>query len=420
MPSRFMTRLIVLVLFTATLWSNPLLALGLKQDTTIHSNLKAIIDSTRNSRSDTTSIFVADSTAIMLNDSTTLIIGDSTYYALGDSTYYALGDSTETSLHNPIKIVEVVGGILPVIEERELDRNYFSKDSIKAREAEIRRPYSALAMERNPIFKDTLSVQQLTLYSIGLPGFGQLYNKQAYKIPILYSVAGGFAAYGIVSNNKYSEAKQLYNDVVGTSASDDLINTRRQTMDKYNSQRTAMFAGATLTYMYFLSDGIVNYKGDIHPTRKATILAALFPGAGQLYNEKYWKLPVVYGGFATFAYILSYNSRGYQRYKLAYDLLTDGDDSTVDEFGGYYSETQLQNTRNSFRRYRDLGIILVAGFYLLQIVDAHVDAYLARYDISNDLAMSVEPTIIGQSTNSILNRTTPTVTGYGMGLKIKF
>ncbi|MEG1649483.1 MAG: DUF5683 domain-containing protein, partial [Rikenellaceae bacterium] len=225
------------------------------------------------------------------------------------------------------------------------------------------------------------------------------------------------AAYGVVASHKYKDAKTLYNTAIQSSLSPEEILSRRTEMNKYKTQKSIMIAGAAITYMYFLSDAIVNYKGEVHPTRKATMLAALFPGAGQLYNKKYWKLPIIYGGFATFAYVIDYNNRGYTRFKTAYELLTDGNDATKDEFDGKYSASQLQNTRDSYRRYRDLGLILTAGFYILQIIDAHVDAYLARYDVSDNLAIRVEPTY------EEAPRLTKRSTGggiMGVGMKFKF
>ncbi|MFI3322326.1 MAG: DUF5683 domain-containing protein [Rikenellaceae bacterium] len=315
----------------------------------------------------------------------------------------------------------ISGGVMPIIKERSLDEFFVPKvDTIEEKKVEIRRPFSELAMQRSPIFeKDTIAVKRLTMLSMVAPGLGQLYNNQYIKIPILYATVGSFATLGAIASGKHKDAKAAYEEAVYSGADDDVVTALTLEKDRYNTQKTVYIAGAALSYMYFLSDGIVNYKGDIHPTRKATLLSALFPGAGQLYNGKYWKLPIVYGGFVTFGYVINFNNRGYQRYKLAYDLLADGDDSTVDEFGGYYSETVLKNTRDSFRRYRDLGIIMTVGFYVLQIVDAHVDAYLNRYDISDDLAINIEPTTIepmkmgrgGSASGS---------SGYGIGLKIKF
>ena len=93
------------------------------------------------------------------------------------------------------------------------------------------------------------------------------------------------------------------------------------------------------------------------------------------------------------AYMIDWNNRGYKRFKLAYDLVTDNNELTVDEFNGRYSADFLRNLRNNYRRNRDLCIILTGAFYLLNIIDAHVDAQLKDYDISDDLAVTVEPVI---------------------------
>ena len=111
-------------------------------------------------------------------------------------------------------------------------------------------------------------------------------------------------------------------------------------------------------------------------------------------------MPIVLGGFATTIYCIDWNNRGYQRFKKAYRLRADYDanpeaypNGSQDEFGGRYSGTFLKNLRNSYRRNRDLCIILTAGLYVLQIVDAHVDAHLRDYDISDDLSVDINPTI---------------------------
>lgn len=331
-----------------------------------------------------------------------------------------LPDSVKNdSLKFSVDTVRVVGGVFPLIQEKYLERKYFGKDdSLAVKKVKIERPFSPLALQRSPIFKkDTVSFSKLSMLSVIAPGFGQLYNKQYWKIPVLYAGVGGFAAYGVIASNKYKDAKILYNKALFEGMPQEQINSYRAEMDKYKTQKSIMIAGAALTYMYFLSDAVINYKGEVHPTRKATLLAVMFPGAGQVYNKKYWKLPIIYGGFATFAYVVNYNNTGYQRFKLAYELLTDGNDATKDEFNGYYTASQLQNTRDSYRRYRDLGLILTAGFYLLQIIDAHVDAYLARYDVSDNLAIRVEPTY--EEAPRLSKR--PTGGGImGIGMKLKF
>ena len=132
-------------------------------------------------------------------------------------------------------------------------------------------------------------------------------------------------------------------------------------------------------------------------------------------------MPIVVGGFATTVYCIDWNNRGYQRFKKAYRLRYDFDQNpdkypngSQDEFNGRYSATFLKNLRDSYRRNRDLCIILTAGLYVLQIVDAHVDAHLRDYDISNDLAINVQPMI---NYNPAFG---PGSASFGMNLNITF
>ena len=122
----------------------------------------------------------------------------------------------------------------------------------------------------------------------------------------------------------------------------------------------------------------------------------------------------------TMGYIIDWNNRGYQRFKLAYDLVTDGDDATVDEFNGRYDESFLQNLKNQYRRNRDLSIIGMVGVYLLNIMDAHIDAHMQDYDISDDLTLKVEPAL--QSNYAYWGQEMGTGYGksYGVSLKLKF
>ena len=139
-----------------------------------------------------------------------------------------------------------------------------------------------------------------------------------------------------------------------------------------------------------------------NPT-KATWLAVVFPGGGQIYNRKYWKLPIIYGGFAGCAYALSWNGKMYKDYSQAYLDIMDSNPNTKSYEdllppNAQYNEEQLKNTlkrrKDSFRRFRDLSIFAFIGVYLISIIDAYVDAELSNFDISPDLSMKLEPTVI--------------------------
>ncbi len=142
-----------------------------------------------------------------------------------------------------------------------------------------------------------------------------------------------------------------------------------------------------------------------NPT-KAVIYSAIFPGLGQVYNRKFWKLPIVYGGFVGFTYAITWNNGYYRDYLEGYksimddnpgndhywhDLLPYGmDPESVDE---QWLTGVLQQRKDYYRHYRDLSIILTVGWYLLAMVDAYVDAQLFDFDMSTDLSLRVEPSI---------------------------
>jgi len=150
-----------------------------------------------------------------------------------------------------------------------------------------------------------------------------------------------------------------------------------------------------------------------HSPKKAALFSTALPGLGQAYNKKYWKIPVIYVGFAGLAYSINSNQIKYNRYKTAYKYRLDGDPATIDSYVGVYTDDNLNTLQKYYRRYRDLSIIGAAALYVLNIIDATVDAHLFTFDVSDDLTLNVHPTIINTSSLSH-NYTT------GLGIKIKF
>lgn len=151
----------------------------------------------------------------------------------------------------------------------------------------------------------------------------------------------------------------------------------------------------------------IDTKRWIPDPKKALWLAIVFPGAGQIYNRKYWKLPLIYGGFIGCAYALMWNGTMYRDYSQAYQDIMDNDPNSksYEDFlpPGYdvdgrleYLQSLFKRKKNYFRRYRDLSIFCMIGVYLLSIVDAYVDAELSSFDISRDLTMKVRPTIFNE------------------------
>lgn len=142
---------------------------------------------------------------------------------------------------------------------------------------------------------------------------------------------------------------------------------------------------------------------------RAVWLSALCPGLGQVYNRRYWKLPLVIGGYLGLAYATNWNNTMLKDYTRAFADLTDNDPTTrsyMDFFHGNVKEEDLDKTwlnnilksrKNYFRRNRDLCVICMVGVYLLAMVDAYVDASLSHFDISPELSMDVSPALIPDS-----------------------
>ncbi len=138
-----------------------------------------------------------------------------------------------------------------------------------------------------------------------------------------------------------------------------------------------------------------------HPPRdpKKAMLMAIVPGLGQIYNHKYWKLPIVYTGFAVIGYFAVTNRKYYKTYKEAYDYKVSHPDCTVNnpnctnELAKKYNKATLQIIRDYYRRNMQLSYILGGAWYLLQIIDANVDAHLSHWNISSNLSLEVVPVI---------------------------
>ena len=153
-------------------------------------------------------------------------------------------------------------------------------------------------------------------------------------------------------------------------------------------------------------------KRFIPDSQRSVWLALVFPGAGQIYNRKYWKLPIVYGGFVGCTYALSWNNKMYKDYSQAYLDIMDDDPNTksYEDFLPMNSSIAGQEERfkeifrkrkDAYRRQRDLSIFAFIGVYLLSVIDAYVDAELSDFDITKDIGLKVEPAMFndGKSKN---------------------
>ena len=140
--------------------------------------------------------------------------------------------------------------------------------------------------------------------------------------------------------------------------------------------------------------------------QRALWLAMVLPGAGQIYNRKFWKLPIIYGGFMGCIYAISWNNMMYKDYSQAYLDIMDNDPTTQSYNKFLHLGTQItsaneerykeifKNRKDKYRRWRDLSFFVMLGVYALSVIDAYVDAELSVFDISKDLSLKVEPAVI--------------------------
>ena len=223
-------------------------------------------------------------------------------------------------------------------------------------------------------------------------GAQQMHNRQYWKLPVIYGGLAATAGLGIHYGNQY-----------------------RKTGDAHDkTMLTLMFAGAGAVYWGALLDGVTHFPTDNpHHPGKATLYSILLPGLGQAYNGEYWKIPVYYTGLLVSASLLIDNNTNYRRYQRIYREATDEEVP----YEGPVQASTAQYYRNVFRRYRDYSIVAVAAFYLLQVIDANVFAYMQDFEINDDLSLHLGPAVLPQGSDYAIG---PSSTAFGMSLGLRF
>jgi len=131
---------------------------------------------------------------------------------------------------------------------------------------------------------------------------------------------------------------------------------------------------------------------------KVALMSAVIPGLGQAYNKSYWKIPIIYAGGIGLGYAIISNHNQYISFRRAYEMRTDGDSTTIDEYVGKYNQVAtLSKGRDQYRRWRDLSILYSFLAYGINIAEAYVYAHLKNFDISDELSMQVHPDIMQPS-----------------------
>lgn len=254
---------------------------------------------------------------------------------------------------------------------------------------------------------DSLKTKHLWLASQVLPGSGQIINKQYWKIPVFYAGMGSMLYLASDANKTYKSYKTDYLNLDPTSLDKEVYKER---YTKMKQTRNLYYAGASAFYLASVVDAILVYNKETHSPAAATIFSTIIPGMGQVYNKKYWKVPVVYGGLSTMIFLVDWNNRGYKRFKTAIKQFPN------DEFGGARSAEELQIYENAYRRNRDIAFVGLIGVYVLNIIDANVDANLYDWNINDDLSLRIEPSIINNNFASISSETS----AFGLTCRFNF
>lgn len=152
---------------------------------------------------------------------------------------------------------------------------------------------------------------------------------------------------------------------------------------------TAALHADTARIVEFTLDTVQDWRARHNP-KKAMLYSALVPGSGQIYNRKYWKAPIIWGGMGLCIYFIKENTQEYERYRDGYVAMVDDDPSTVSEFEGNDPQS-VRDVADTYHKWRDLSYIALTAVYLLNIGDAVVDANFVRFDVGEDLSLDLSP-----------------------------
>lgn len=251
----------------------------------------------------------------------------------------------------------------------------------------IKRYFKSLA------HRDSMRINHMWMGSLILPGTAQIYNRQYWKLPVVY---GGMAAL----------IYQGYSNGVKFKDNGDV---------KYRNNRDYYYIGAAMLYYATIMDGIVSYKYEksILPAR-ASLYSAMLPGLGQAYTGNYWKIPIIYGGLITCGYFVNFNNLQFQKYK---ELYIEASNNPQGDVATKYSLETLDYFKTAYRRYRDYSILAGALVYALNIIDANVFAHFSEFDVSDDLSASFEPVVIQPLNNQFANSLSP---AFGLQMNLNF
>ncbi len=207
-----------------------------------------------------------------------------------------------------------------------------------------------------------IKIGTMAIGSAVLVGGCQIYNRDYWKLPIVYTAIGGGLGAGIYLN----------------------------TQGRHDAAKWC-FIGAGVAYWGAMMDGTVNYSPADYPhAGKATMYSLLVPGLGQIYNREYWKLPLYLGAMGFGIHYYSDCARNFERFRSIYKEATENSAA----YTGPITADQALYYRNIYRRYRDYALLAIAAVYLLQVMDANVFSYMHNFEVDDDISLRMEPTVM--------------------------
>lgn len=236
--------------------------------------------------------------------------------------------------------------------------------------------------------KNSMQIGTMFAGSTVFIGGCQIYNRQYWKLPLVYGAIGGSLGTGIYLNTTGNHEAAKW-----------------------------CFVGAGVAYWATLMDGVINFSPSDYPhAGKATLYSLLVPGLGQIYNREYWKVPIYLGlmGFGLHYYFDC--AKNFQRFRSIYLEAT----NTEVAYDGPITADQALYYRNLYRRYRDYAMLAVAAVYLLQIIDANVFSYMHNFEVTDDLSMNMSPTVIMPDTHQFAFNTSAQTPAIGLRIGFNF
>ena len=249
--------------------------------------------------------------------------------------------------------------------------------------------------------KNEVKIGAMFFGSMIVPGTAQIYNKQYWKLPIVYGGLGALAGTGGYYLHKYNTSKTAYDRFMTQKLEFESTHstpypfTAPALDTKSKEMGTWLMIGAGLVYWGSLMDGIVNYKSNVkpHPGR-ATLYSMLLPGLGQIYNGELFKVPIYWGCLMGSVHFLITNNTNYVRFKRIHNEATSTDPNISGQVPSQISAETAKWYRDVYRRYRDYSIVTTIAFYLLQVIDANVFAYMHDFEVDDNISMNIEPAVI--------------------------